>query len=117
MPGVFVFRSEGSLLYFNVENVRDRFFELLAQRKDPVRLAVYYLGTVPQVDLSGAELLAELRAALQKRGIELKLAEARSSVCDTLESADFSGHSGFVTANRTVVDLIAESQIDPVIAP
>ena len=35
VPGVFVFRSESGLLYFNVDYVRDRFFELLAQREDP----------------------------------------------------------------------------------
>ena len=29
-PGVFVFRCEASLLYFNVEYVRDRLFELFA---------------------------------------------------------------------------------------
>jgi len=30
-PGVFVFRSSGALLYFNIEHVRDRFFELLGE--------------------------------------------------------------------------------------
>ena len=31
-PDVFVFRAEAALLYFNVEHVRDRFFELLSAR-------------------------------------------------------------------------------------
>jgi MFS superfamily sulfate permease-like transporter len=28
VPGVFVFRIEAAFFYFNVEHVRDRFFEL-----------------------------------------------------------------------------------------
>ena len=32
LPDVFVFRAESALVYFNVEHVRDRFFELLDAR-------------------------------------------------------------------------------------
>ncbi len=108
VPGVLVFRSESSLLYFNVDYVRDQFFALLAQRSDPVKLVIYFLGAVPSVDLSGAELLSELHATLKGRGIELKLAEARSSVCETLERARYMDHCGSVSANQTVADLLAK---------
>jgi high affinity sulfate transporter 1 len=84
LPDVFVFRAEASLLYFNVEHVRDRFFELLDARGEGVRLAVFFLGTVPLVDLAGAELLEELHALLAERGIALRLAEARGNVREIL---------------------------------
>jgi high affinity sulfate transporter 1 len=48
---VFAFRAEAALLYFNVEHVRDRFFELLDARGEGVRLAVFFLGTSPGIDL------------------------------------------------------------------
>ena len=32
VPGVFIFRVDGALLYFNVDYIRERFFELLAAR-------------------------------------------------------------------------------------
>ncbi len=116
IPGVFVFRSESSLLYFNVDYLRDRFFELLAQRQDPVKLAIYYFGAVPQVDLGGAEFLTELHTALKSKGIELKLAEARSSVCETLQRAGYMDHCGPVSANQTLADLLTELGVAPVIA-
>ena len=71
LPDVFVFRAEAALLYFNVEHVRDRFFELLDARGEGVKLAVFFLGTSPGVDLAGAELLEELHHALRERGIAL----------------------------------------------
>lgn len=108
LPGVFVFRSESSLLYFNVDYVRDRFFELLSQHTDPITLVIYFLGAVPTIDLSGTEFLIELHATLKGRGITLKLAEARSSVCETLQRAGYTEHCGPVSANQTVADLLTD---------
>lgn len=86
---VFVFRAEAALLYFNVEHVRDRFFELLDARGAGVKLAVFFMGTTPGVDLAGAELLEELHHALGERGIAFRLAEARGDVRETLRRAGF----------------------------
>ena len=62
MPGAFVFRSDGGLLYFNVDHVRDRFLDLLAAREDRVTTEVYFLGAVPLVDLAGAESVRKIFA-------------------------------------------------------
>ena len=105
-PGVFVFRSSGALLYFNVDHVRDRFFELLAEF-GPARRAVYFLGSVPAVDLAGAELLAELHETLAARGIELRLAATPSSVRETLLKAGYEEHGGRVVANEPVAIAVA----------
>lgn len=99
--GVFVFRSSGALLYFNVDHVRDRFFELLAESGAP-RRAVYFLGAVPLVDLAGAELLVEIHRDLRARGIDFCLAATPSSVRETLVKAGFEQECGPVIANEPV---------------
>lgn len=105
-PGVFVFRNSGALLYFNVDHVRDRFFELLAERGDAKR-AVYFLGAVPLVDLAGAELLMEIHETLKDRGIHFRLAATPSSVRETLVKAGFEEECGPVVANEPVSEAIA----------
>ncbi len=65
-PGVLVVRCESALLYFNVEFVRERLFELLNVRTDAVRLVVFFMGAVPRIDLAGAELLADLHKTLPR---------------------------------------------------
>jgi sulfate permease, SulP family len=105
-PGVFVFRSSGALLYFNVDHVRERFFELLDEF-GPARRAVFFLGSVPLVDLAGAELLVELHRTLAARGIELRLAATPSSVRETLAQAGFEEHCGPVVANEPVAAAVA----------
>ncbi len=87
VPGALIFRTDGPLLYFNVEFVRDRFFALLDARVDRVTTAVFFLGTTPNVDLAGAEMLIELRHALAARGIEFRLAGAHGGVRDALVRA------------------------------
>jgi high affinity sulfate transporter 1 len=108
VPGVFVFRTEASLVYFNAEHVRDRFFERLEARGPGIRLAVFFLGTSPAVDLAGAELLEELGHALHERGVVFRLAEARGDVRETLRRAGFEERCFPVAANQEVGDVIAQ---------
>ena len=68
-PGLLVVRCESALLYFNVEYVRERLFEILNARTEPVRLVVFALGTVPNIDLAGAEFLADLLKTFRARSI------------------------------------------------
>jgi len=105
---VFVFRLDAALLYFNIEHVRDRFFELLNQRDAAVRLAVFFLGSTPGVDLAGAELLEEVRHAVRERGIDFRLAEARGNVRETLRRAGFETEYGPLEANQPVATVVAE---------
>jgi SulP family sulfate permease len=107
-PDVFVFRLEASLLYFNVEHVRDRFFELLSARGEGVRLAVFFLGSCPAIDLAGAELLEELHHTLHERGIAFRLAEARGDVRETLRRAGFEQHCFPVVPVQPVATVIAQ---------
>ena len=102
VSGVFVARCESSLLYFNVEFVRDRLLELLAARPDAVRLVVLYLGATPKVDLAGAELIADLHKTFTARGIAFKLADAHGEVRAALRRIGFEREYGPLESSQTV---------------
>jgi SulP family sulfate permease len=89
VPGAFAFRSDGALLYFNAEYVRDQFAAALAAREDTIRTAVFYLGSVPSIDLAGADMLLDLQRSLATRGIELRFAGARTQMQRDLIRAGF----------------------------
>jgi SulP family sulfate permease len=107
MPGVLVVRCESSLLYFNVEYVRERVMALMAGRPDPVRLVVFHLGSVPFVDLAGAELLLDLHRKLAARGVTLRVADVHGQVRDALRRIGFDREHGGVESGETVPVVIA----------
>jgi high affinity sulfate transporter 1 len=102
VPGVLVVRCESSLLYFNVEHVRERLFELLNVRPDSIQLVVFSLAAVPKLDLAGAELLADLHKTLRARGIDLKLAHTHGDVRDALRRIAFERQHGPLETGQTV---------------
>lgn len=106
LPGVFVFRCSGGIFYFNIDHVSDRFHELLAARPDRVRLVVFFMGTVPTIDMAGIEFLTDLYETLRKRGIDLRLAEAHSKVRETLRRGGFEEHYGPIEADQTVATIL-----------
>jgi len=113
VPDVLVVRTEGSLIYFNVDHVRDRVLALLNERAAAPRLIVFFMGNVPYVDLAGAELLVDLRLTLARRGIELRLAEVHGEVREAMRRLGREHAAGFAEANQTVDDVLSKWRVNP----
>ncbi len=106
LPGVLVFRVEGGLVYFNVENVRAELLQRAGEAEQPLRIVVFDLAAVPHVDLAGARLLASLRDELGARGARLVLAEARRSVREALRRAAVDHDLGPLDRRRSIAELV-----------
>jgi high affinity sulfate transporter 1 len=106
IPDVLVVRLEGALLYFNVDHVRERLMTLVAERPTPTRLVVFFMGTVPFVDMAGTELLLDLRSTLERRGIKFLLAEAHGRVREALHRLGHEQADELVRTHETVDDAV-----------
>ncbi len=104
---VLVVRSEGALLYFNVDHVRDQLTALLHARTETPGLLILFMGNVPYVDLAGAELLADLHATLLKLGIEFRLAETHGGVREALRRLRSTDAATLAQAHQTVDDVLS----------
>ena len=104
VAGTLVTRVDGSLLYFNTERVRDRILDLIAERGGIDRV-VLFLGTVPAIDLAGAEMVIELRHAVEARGLQFRIAGPHGRVRNALSLAGYEFSA--VHAYRTVADALA----------
>jgi high affinity sulfate transporter 1 len=111
-PGVLVVRCESALLYFNVEFIRERVFEILQSRAEPIKLVVFALGTVPTIDLAGAELLADLHRSLRARAVAFRVADAHGEVRDALHRIGFEREHGPLATGQTVEVVVAAWQAD-----
>jgi MFS superfamily sulfate permease-like transporter len=80
---------------------------LFAARQDAIRLIVLYMGSVPRLDLAGAELVAELHRTYAARGADVRLADTHGEVRDALHRIAFSQPDGR-EFGQTVDAVVAE---------
>jgi high affinity sulfate transporter 1 len=110
VPGMLLFRTEASLLYFNVDHVRESVLSRLREEsvRSPMRVVVCDLSTSPYVDMAGAEMLAELHADMAASGIEFRVVEARSSVRDMLRLEGLEEKLGHISRRTSLAQAVEE---------
>lgn len=86
IPGVQIVRPEASLIYFNVDHVRDVILDRARGEATPPQHIVLDMSAAPYVDMQSAHTLAELADELAAAGIHLHLAEVRAIVRERLRS-------------------------------
>ncbi len=108
IPGVLIFRCEASILYFNLQHVRDTLWARIRAASEPVKLIVADLSTSPIVDLAGARMLATLHGDLAKAGITLRLVGAHGAVRDMLRAEGVEDRVGYFGRRASLADVIDE---------
>lgn len=85
VPGLVLFRWDAPLFFANAELFHQRVLEAVAQSPTPVRRIVVAAEPVTSIDVTSADMLAELERALRESGIELRFAEMKDPVKDKLK--------------------------------
>jgi len=85
IPGLVLFRWDAPLFFANAELFHDRVLEAVATSPTPVRWLVVAAEPVTSVDVTSADMLAELDETLHASGIELCVAEMKDPVKDKLK--------------------------------
>lgn len=108
LPGVVIFRTESSLLYFNAEHVRQIVWERVQATPD-LRLVVCDLSDAPVVDVAGAKMLAGLDRELSKRDVPMRIVEAHGKVRDLLRAVGLEEQVGYLGRHISIDQAILES--------
>jgi MFS superfamily sulfate permease-like transporter len=87
VPGLELMVIQGSLLFFNVDYVRSRLEEKLAELPEGARWFILDCGAIAQLDSTAADMLAEVHALFASKGITLGLAELNTEPKQVLERA------------------------------
>jgi MFS superfamily sulfate permease-like transporter len=90
IPGLVLFRWDAPLFFANAELFRDRVLGAVASSPTPVRWVVVAAEPVTSVDVTAADILAELDDVLNAEGIELCFAEMKDPVKDKLNALNSS---------------------------
>src|SRR6059058_5340042 len=84
IPGLVLFRWDAPLFFANAELFHQRVLAALAESPTPVRRIILTAEPVTDIDVTSADMLAELVHTLTKSGIELRCAELKDPVKDKL---------------------------------
>jgi sulfate permease, SulP family len=106
IPDVLIFRPETSLVYFNVDHVRDTILDRVHSEATPPRLVIIDFSAAPQVDLQSADTLAALADELTAAGIRVQAVETRSSVRDRLRAHGVDTKLGGIDRFSTLADVV-----------
>ncbi|MFO1095722.1 MAG: SulP family inorganic anion transporter [Planctomycetaceae bacterium] len=115
-PGIAIFRVEASLLYFNVDHVRQVLRQRLTAIPD-LRLVICDLSGSPNLDVAGAELLAALCTELEGRRIRLRIVDAHARARDLLRAIGLEERVGYFGRRLSIEQAIrayeAENHSNP----
>ena len=112
VPGVLIVRVEASLLYFNVDHVREEVRRHLAAAGRPLRLTVWDLSTSPYVDIAGVRLLGETQRALAAQGVAMRIVEGLAPVRELIRK-EIGMSVGEVSRRISIDDAIADAAMPP----
>jgi sulfate permease, SulP family len=107
ISGVLVFRVESSLLYFNIEHVRNQVWKKIVAT-DSLRLVVCDLSNSPYVDVAAAAMLTAMHRELASRGIQLRIVEAHAQARDLLRAEGLEEQVGYFGRHISVDQAIVE---------
>ena len=116
IPGLVLFRWDAPLFFANAELFSDRVLDAVAASPTPVRWLVVAAEPVTSVDVTSADMLAELDDTLHAAGIELCIAEMKDPVKDKLKRFGLFARLGetafFPTVGTAVESYLANYQVD-----
>ena len=116
IPGLVLFRWDAPLFFANAELFRDRIMDAVAESPTPVRWLVVAAEPVSSVDITSADMLAELDETLHAASIELCFAEMKDPVKDKLKRFGLFARLGeetfFPTVGAAVSDYLATHHVE-----
>ena len=102
IPGLVLFRWDAPLFFANAETFREHVLRAVADAPTPTKWVVIAAEPVTDVDITAADVLAELDKTLEEAGIELHFAEMKGPVKDHLKRYELFSRFGQESFFRTV---------------
>lgn len=102
IPGLVLLRWDAPLFFANAEQFQSTVMAALDASPTPVQRLVIAAEPVTSIDVTSADMLAELDRALEARGVELQFAEMKDPVKDKMRRFELFEHMGETAFHPTV---------------
>jgi high affinity sulfate transporter 1 len=102
VPGLVLFRWDAPLFFANAELFHQRVLEAVAASPTPARRIIVAAEPVTSIDVTSADMLADLEQTLRASCIELRFAEMKDPVKDKLKRFELLERFGAASFHPTV---------------
>ncbi|MCI0914447.1 SulP family inorganic anion transporter [Pseudomonas putida] len=102
VPGLVLLRWDAPLFFANAEQFQAKVLAAVDESPTPVQRLVIAAEPVTSIDITSADMLAELDRALEARGVELQFAEMKDPVKDKMKRFELFQHMGETAFHPTV---------------
>ena len=110
VAGVFIFRIDAPLIFANAESFKENFLRALGDEQRPIGLAIVDLQPSPIIDVTAADMIRDLATELERKGIDLRLANASGQVRDVLRAAGIEEMVGRLDRTTTIGALCEQGE-------
>ncbi|XVF64724.1 hypothetical protein PTKIN_Ptkin09bG0190400 [Pterospermum kingtungense] len=123
VPGVLIVRVDSAIYFSNSNYVKERILRWLTDEEEQVKAAcqptiqflIVEMSPVTDIDTSGIHALEELHRSLEKKGVQLILANPGPVVIDKLHASNFANLIGNDKIFPTVADAVSSCYPKPVL--
>lgn len=102
IPGLVLLRWDAPLFFANAEQFQSTVMAAVDESPTPVQRLLIAAEPVTSIDITSADMLAELDRALEARGVELQFAEMKDPVKDKMRRFGLFQHMGEKAFHPTV---------------
>ncbi|CAJ1974140.1 unnamed protein product [Sphenostylis stenocarpa] len=125
VPGVLIVRVDSAIYFSNSNYVKERTLRWLMDEEEKVKgeyrtkiqFLIVEMSPVTDIDTSGIQAFEELHRSLEKRGVELVLANPGTAVIDKLYASNFANTIGEDKIFLTVAEAVAYCSPKVVVDP
>jgi sulfate permease, SulP family len=107
VEGALILRPESSILYYNVNHIREDIRELVKSYQGKLEVLILDLSSANYVDVSGASFLIQLEDDLEKKDIGFRIVDALGSVRDILRAEGMEKEIGHISRKLTINEILA----------
>ncbi|MFN7740466.1 MAG: SulP family inorganic anion transporter [Cyanobacteriota bacterium] len=107
VPGLVLYRYDAPLCFANANDFESRALAAIAAEVEPVQWFVLNAEAIIELDITAADMLAELAQELQRRGIRFAMTRVKQGLFHELERAGLVARLGFDAFYPTIPVAVA----------
>jgi len=112
VESVLILRPESSILYFNINHIKEDIYTLIINYPGKLNLLILDLSSANFVDVSGARFLLQLEDELEKKNISFRIVDALGNVRDLLRAEGMEKEIGHISRRLTINEILADYRPD-----